>query len=185
MPRLAGIHRLFVACHPPADAAAAMLAHAAALPLPEGRWTPPAQVHLTLHFIGDVAERDLDAVIESVERSASGIPACRLDTDRLISLPERGPARLLAAAPSGDTPASLFEIRRRLVRRLAKSPRNDDDQHFTPHLTLLRFAAPTPTPRVDTPMPPIPWRVGRVSLMRSVLRPGGASHAEIAGFALG
>ena len=59
--------------------------------------------------------RELTAVTESVERSASGVKACTLTAGRLISLPNRGPARLVAVTT--DAPPSILEIRRPLQLR--------------------------------------------------------------------
>lgn len=166
--------RLFVSIHPPVDVARAWLDLLHTMSLPDGRDTPEAQVHLTVQFIGDVPVRALDSVIESVRRSAAGLESFLLQPRGLIALPQRGPARLVAVETG--CPPALAGLKRRLVHRLAAHARREAADHFLPHMTLLRF-----TPAVDLetrswPMTDAPFPVTTVSLMRSVLRPGGARH---------
>src|SRR5687768_18549446 len=100
--------RLFVAAYPPRDIAQAMLDAMRALKLPSHRATVCEQLHMTLQFIGDTPARDLETTIESVERAAAGLSAFELAVRSLIQLPQRGPARLIAAET--DAPATLLEL---------------------------------------------------------------------------
>jgi 2'-5' RNA ligase len=177
--------RLFASIEPPEDAAREMLRALRKLDLPpaaRARETPLAQLHMTVQFIGDTDERELPGVMESVERSVSGLPAFDLRVTRLATLPERGPVRLVAAFT--DAPPQLLELHRRLVARLARAPRSKKGDRFNPHLTLARFGGSGTPPRLDLPHAATPFRVGHILLMRSTLRPAGAEHAEIARFEL-
>lgn len=177
--------RLFVSIAAPEDAGRGLLRALRKLDLPpvaRHRETPVHQVHMTLQFIGDTPERDLPAVQESVERSASGLLAFDLRPQRLITLPERGWPRLVAART--DAPPSLLELQRRLATRLAHKPRRKSGDRFLPHLTLCRFTGGARAPRVDEPIELPPFRVAHVLLMRSILRPEGAVHVEVTSTAL-
>ncbi|MCP3904013.1 MAG: RNA 2',3'-cyclic phosphodiesterase [Planctomycetes bacterium] len=173
--------RLFVAVYPPATVAPRLLAR---LPedLPPHRTTTPEQVHLTMQFIGDMPPKKVDEIIESVERSVSGLRAVSLVPLRLITLPRRGPKRLVAVET--DAPGSLMELKRRLVTRLAHDPRRDSADRFLPHLTVCRFRAPARMDALDDPLDEPAFPVEEVRLMRSVLLPTGAEHREVASFAL-
>ena len=140
----------------------------------------PKDSTLTLHFVGETHGREVDGVIESVERSAAGVGAFDLAATRLITLPERGTARLVALET--DAPPGLLEIHRRLIRRLARRPR--DHERFLPHFTLCRFANDARPTKLDRPVsiPALP--IDEVRLVRSVLRPGGAEHRPLAKFPL-
>lgn len=178
-----GSLRLFVAVYPPVEAAASLVQRLAALDLPPHRQTPPEQCHLTLQFIGDTAPSRLSDVVESMERSAAGLDAFNLTPLRLVSLPHRGPARLVAAET--DCPATLLELQRRLVLRLAHRPRGRVEERFLPHLTLCRFRSPTRIKPIEAPIEAEAFRVGRVVLLESRLLPSGAEHREVASAALG
>jgi 2'-5' RNA ligase len=171
--------RLFVAIHPPEDCRAAYAAALDELSLPGGSWrpTPVAQVHLTLQFIGSVPERDLGGVVESVERSAAGLPSFQLVPQTLVTIPQRGPPRVIALTL--DAPATMLEIKRRLVQRLARDPRRDDPDRFLPHITLGRFTGIGRVPRVEMEVSLPGFEVRSIVLFRSVLRPSGAEHSEV------
>lgn len=173
--------RLFVAIYPPPGTASLLVKHLQALDLPRFRTTPPEQVHLTLQFIGDRAPHEMDEVRESVERSAAGLRAFDLQPIRLITIPPRGPARLIACET--DAPPDLLELQRRLAHRLARSPRERAGDRFLPHLTLCRFSPPARA-RADLPLQSPAFPVASVLLMRSILKPQGAVHAEVARFML-
>lgn len=174
--------RLFVAAYPPEAVVHGARLALDGLDLPEARATPLEQVHLTLQFIGDIDPRDVDEVRESVARSAAGIGAFELKPVRLVTLPQRGPARLVAMET--DAPAAVLELHRRLAMRLAKSTRRDAADRFLPHLTLCRFRRATKQVFVDEPIEIGPFEIGEIKLMRSVLRPEGAEHREVAAYRL-
>ncbi len=174
--------RLFVAIHPPVEAVRAMLALTAERNLPAHRNTPEDQVHMTVQFIGDTPAADMDETIESVARATAGIRVFALQPLALITLPERGPARL--AAIETDQPSGLMELHRRLVIRLAKGARGRDAERFRPHLTMCRFPSPTSGVKLAEPLEMQPFEVNRITLMRGALSPAGALHREVAAFGL-
>jgi 2'-5' RNA ligase len=175
--------RLFVAAYPPERVAAALLEEVSRIDLPPCRVTAIDQVHLTLQFIGDMPATEMDATVESVERAAAGLKRFELEARRMISLPERGPARLVAAELSA--PAALLELQRRLASRLAGEPRSRPGDAFRPHMTLCRFRSPSLRGRIDLAVPAESFTVTRVALMKSLLRAEGAVHQEVAGIELG
>ncbi|MBS0196051.1 MAG: 2'-5' RNA ligase family protein [Planctomycetes bacterium] len=174
--------RLFVAAYPPPSAAAAMLARLPAAGLPPHRPTEAAQLHQTLYFLGGTRESDLPGVEESIERSCSGVASFRLTPKRMITLPERGLARLIAAET--DAPPSLLEVHRRLVKRLLLPPRTPHRERFLPHFTLARFNGGGVQFRMDDVLDSEPIDVIQVVLVRSILKPGGAVHVPVRRFRL-
>lgn len=145
--------------------------------MPAHRLVRREQVHLTVQFIGDTPSRDMDAVVESVRRSASGLGAFELTPRSIVALPEQGPSRLIAAAT--DAPPALLELHRRLAHRLARNARERPGDRFMPHLTLARFDSPVNQPLGPRELEMKPFRVSEVALMRSVLRSEGAEHVVV------
>lgn len=170
--------RLFAGVYPDAPWAgeALRLLELVRLP-PRARPTPAQTLHLTLQFIGDTADKDLPSVIESVERCAAGIGAFELTPSRLIALPARGDARLIALEL--DAPPNLTEIHRRLVSRLARRPRADHGERFLPHMTLCRFEPTGPPEGLPRAVDMAGFRVAELVVMRSILHPSGASHSPL------
>lgn len=169
--------RLFVAAYPDrawSEWASRLLG---AFDVPAYRVTPVEQVHLTLCFLGSVDRTHLESTTESVGRAASGIDAFEVGPVRYITLPGRGPARLVAV--ECEAPPMLLELVRRLASRLVATPRPDPADRFLPHLTLCRFRTPVRGFALDQPVDGLgPFRVGEIRLMRSVLLPSGAEHRE-------
>lgn len=177
-----GAMRLFAAVYPPAEAARAMLGLLDGRELAPHRRVAAEQVHVTVHFIGDVLGRDLEGVKESVRQAASGFGAVTLMPRRLVSLPERGTARLVALEL--DATAGLAEMHRRLVTRLSRRARGERRGAFLAHATLCRFEHGVNGTRVEEGVEMLGFVVDELRLMRSVLRPGGAEHALVEGVPL-
>lgn len=167
--------RLFLSLHPPLEVARALLDALQPLALPAHRATPLDQLHMTVLFVGDVEERRLAATIESAERAAASIAPFQLAVTQLETLPERGPARLVAAAT--DAPRALLELHARLVARLATKRARPAPLH--PHLTLCRFNAPTRFELPSVALAPLAFGVDALSLQHSTLRPSGAEHRQL------
>jgi 2'-5' RNA ligase len=127
------------------------------------------QLHLTVQFVGETPAREIDSVVESVERAAAGIGAFELRATGMVTLPRGTAARLVAA--EFNAPPELMEIHRRLVSRLARRAR--DRQHFTPHMTLCRFKHGESVGEILVPLDGPQFSVRTIRLMRSVLRPAG------------
>ena len=177
--------RLFVAIDPPKEVCASLLSELErTCDVSNARLTPLDQIHMTLQFIGDSDARQLESVMESVERSTSGIGRFELTVRALIQLPERGRPRLIAAET--DAPGNLLELQRRLAHRLAHHARKNAADRFRPHLTLCRYRRDGRAERFGEPgrVEALSFQVERVRLISSVLRSDGATHREVGAFAL-
>jgi 2'-5' RNA ligase len=172
--------RLFVAAYPPPEIAARLLEASAKLGIANAKLTNPAQLHLTLQFIGDTPVRDLPDIHESIARSVSGLAPATLRVTRLQTMPSRRP-HLIAAIIDPDPTVS--ELHRRLALRLARSLK-EKGRAYLPHMTTARFRD-TRQAEISYQLDPTPeFEVAEVLLMRSVLRPTGAEHHIEARFAL-
>jgi 2'-5' RNA ligase len=133
--------RLFVAVAPPS----AVLGHldAACAPLrrehPELRWSGPELQHLTLAFLGEVAEDRLEALAPRLERAARRHRACPLSLAGGGAFPGPASGTVLWAGVSGDRRVleGLAQSVQAGARRAGAAP-PDDGRRFRPHLTLAR-----------------------------------------------
>ena len=169
-------NRLFIAAYPPLEVAQSLLD--AARPTLPANAKPVAaeQVHLTMLFIGSVRRVEMNELLESVDRAASGRGTCRLTLRTLGVLPETGEPRLLAAL--GEADGNLLEVQKRLAARLARLRPKAERDRFLPHLTLARFA-PASSLLPETAIEPIAWTIRELRLMDSHLRPSGAVHTLV------
>lgn len=136
--------RLFVAVTPPPDALAEL--DAAVAPLragrPDLRWASLDRWHVTLAFLGEVAEPAQDGLRERLERAARRHHAVRLRIGRGGAFPSARKARVFCAHVSGE-PAALTGLRALAASvaagaRRAGAPAPDEGRRYRPHLTLAR-----------------------------------------------
>jgi 2'-5' RNA ligase len=173
--------RVFLAIYPPRD-----LAHTLSAALPEGfpacRPVPPEQLHVTVFFIGDRSDREIDETIESAQACCAGVRSFELEVSELTVLPERGPKRTVVLLCS--RPASLLEMHDRAARRFARPWRPGSRERFLPHLTIGRFGGSGTEIALRTPVQLTAIPIEEVRLVRSELGPGGARHTDVATFRL-
>lgn len=138
--------RLFVALNPPPDALAEL--EAAIAPLRpawrELRWTTQDRWHVTLAFLGEVAEGKLDELATRLGRAAGRHQPQELRIGHGGAFPSLKRARVLVAHIDGDQPA-LAALAGSVAAgaRRAGAPPPDEGRRYRPHLTLARCRQPT------------------------------------------
>lgn len=149
--------RLFLAVWPDAPARDALLRWRAGAVWPPGAAaTPPAQLHLTLHFIGPLPAARLDEVATGL---AVPCARCRIGFDHAEAW-GRGLAVLGAAA----VPPALAELHGRLAEALRALGLPVEARPWRPHVTLARRAAGA---RLPGGGPPGAWSVDGYALVQS------------------
>ena len=179
--------RIFVAVEPDdaARAALAKLTSALRERSPEAarawRWVPPENVHITLHFLGEISEERTGALISGLGPELD-LPAFDVDVDQLGQVPPAGRPRVLWAAVGAGRDA-LESLQQATGARLAAQGFPSDDRPFVPHLTLARFRDGSRRGRgqlpVLEPFAPVRWPVRAVTVLRSHLSDGPARYETI------
>lgn len=101
------------------------------------RWIPPANVHLTLKFLGDVAAEAVPSLVQAMERVAEEQGVFSLLVRNLGCFPSLSRPRVLWMGledPGGALPA----LHARLEAELAALGFATEERPFRPHLTLAR-----------------------------------------------
>ena len=147
--------------------------------LPGGRWTTADQWHVTLRFLGEVAEADLAEVVDAMatvaarHRPLTAVlgPVTGRFKERVLHVPVTGLADLAAdviaaTATMGDAPP--------------------EDRAFQGHLTLARvrprqarLSPPALPPSVVGRPLAGSWTVRELTLVASDRRPGGSAYSVI------
>jgi 2'-5' RNA ligase len=146
--------RLFVALDPPPDALEEMESVIAPLRAgwPELRWTGQDRWHVTLAFLGEVAEGKLDELSERLGRAASRHQPQELKIGHGGAFPNRRRARVLVAHIEGEQPAleALGALAASVAAgaRRAGAPPPDEGRRYRPHLTLARCRQPADVSQV-------------------------------------
>ena len=167
--------RLFFALWPPQATVAALAAWAAkAQLLTGGRVTRPESIHLTLAFLGDVAEERAEDAIRaarSVRGTRHALPIERAKVWTHNRVGWVGPER---------TPPPLVHLTDSLRENLLAGGFAIEDRPFAAHVTLLRKATASRLP----PLPAVEWPVDEFTLVRSRLSQKGSSYEILARFGL-
>lgn len=167
--------RLFVAILPadPVRAALAGLMDGVG----QARWTPPANLHLTLRFIGPVppgAEERIEAALGGVR-----VQPFLLAADGTGRFPPRGQAGVLWAGVDGHP--HLQQLRQQVDDRLLAAGIAFELRPFVPHFTLARVAdasagAVAQWLKRHRDFAGPAWRVDAFHLMASLAGAGGTEY---------
>ena len=134
--------RLFLAIDPDPAVVAVLAAMQAELHarLPARRWSDPACLHLTLHFLGEVDAGRVPALAELLAGVAARTLAFKLSVDGLGAFPSDAAPRVVWAGVGGDRDA-LAALHGALADGLVALGFSPDTRPYHPHLTLAREAA--------------------------------------------
>lgn len=150
---------------------------------PALRWVDPAGIHLTLAFLGELSESQLEkARTAAHSAAATGAPF----TYHLSGLGTFGPAhqpRVLwmgVSEPSG----ALHEVQRALARALEQQGFAGEQRPFSPHLTLARIKDPLTSEQLQVfqrllsrhQFSSLVHHVTHISVMKSELARAGARY---------
>lgn len=148
-------------------------------------WVPPANLHVTLRFLGDIDVGTAPALSAALARVARAHPALRLAPRGLLALPSPDAPRVLALdfAEGAEALAALAHAVDDACFELG-FPR--DPRPFRPHLTLCRVkhqGGPLDalTPRLDAGLA----TASELTLARSDLTRMGAEHHALSRHPLG
>jgi 2'-5' RNA ligase len=185
--------RMFVAVRPPEEAIEHLDAFLDVRREAGGfRWVLADQVHVTLAFLADVPDRNVDDLVERLERAAHKRTPFRTRIHGGGAFPNAAKARVIWAGLDLDEHG--FEELRRLATgaRAAATKAGVDatGQRFRPHLTVARLGVPAEATRwvrlLDAYAGP-PWPVHEVELVASYLGEGPRKrprHETVATFPL-
>ncbi len=149
------------------------------------RWVSPESVHLTLAFLGEVADGQVGAAESALRRGCAGMPALDLAATGIGAFPNQDRARVLWAGVTGELRA-LRELRSALAAALREEGFVVDDRAYHPHITLARSRSLRPLPDgLDRTQSFGGWRATEVVLYESRLEPAGARYLVRAGAELG
>ncbi len=149
-------------------------------------WTRPEQWHVTLRFLGDVAEDKIETLRQRLRPVR--VEPFILPLEGVGSFPPNRPPRVIWVGTGSGHPR-LFQLRQRIDDAVLAAGIDLDVRTFHPHVTLARCAE-APGPGLaqwlqayrDFTAPPV--RVEAFDLYRSELHPSGPVHTRLERFPL-
>ncbi len=128
--------RLFVALPLPDGVIARLMIMSSGVP--GAQWTEPANMHLTLCFIGEVEEsvaEDIDALLAGIT-----VPAFSLELAGVGTFGEGTKARMLWAGVKPS--AALLHLQAKVESAIVRAGLPPETRKFAPHVTLARLNHP-------------------------------------------
>ncbi len=146
------------------------------------KWVEPENLHLTLNFLGEVADTDLYAVCKTVQHAVTDVSAFTMHVSGVGAFPNARRPRVIWAGVRGGADELTF-IHDTLGELFRDQGYPGEDRAYTPHLTIGRARQPKPTPELAATLEECAtWEAGptfvrEVLVMSSQLSPAGPTYA--------
>lgn len=102
------------------------------------RWVPVENIHLTLKFLGDVSETNLELLKKMMKSEAAEHPVFELSAGELGAFPTIRRPRVIWV--NIQAPAELVSLQRGIDHETARLGYAREDRPFSAHLTLGRVS---------------------------------------------
>ncbi|UCD72216.1 MAG: RNA 2',3'-cyclic phosphodiesterase [Syntrophobacterales bacterium] len=154
------------------------------------RWVEPSRIHLTLKFFGDIDKEACDEIIDAVGKAVSGVKPFSLTVKGLGAFPSIKNPRVIWLGIEDDGEV-LKSLQRAVEEDLRRIGYPGEERKFKPHLTLGRVRSGRGKSGLLVRMEDLfhvdlgEFRVDRLVLFKSDLRPTGPIYSELRDFKLG
>jgi 2'-5' RNA ligase len=152
---------------------------------PEARWTQPEGIHLTLKFLGEVSDRKVREVCDSL-RKLGPFEAFAIELKGFGFFPDARRPHVFWGGV--EAPASLSQLAMQIEEALWAIGFAREERAFRPHLTLARFRVPKPQPVLQALLAQQgeqelgSFEVSEFFLFESKLSPHGAEYRKLERF---
>jgi 2'-5' RNA ligase len=172
--------RTFVAVFPPPEVREALFRAACELPANKDfRLIGPEKLHLTLKFLGDVAEDDLSRVKVALEPLRGRHEPFEVSTSSFGAFPSERKARILWAGV-GEGSESLRAVAQNVEDLLEPAGFGRDERPYVPHLTVGRARGRQARLEDANVSPPaFRFMVSGVDLVESAPGAGGVTYSVL------
>lgn len=153
------------------------------------RWTRPEGVHLTLKFLGNVAEETLEPLAAAAAEPAARSPVLTLGLAGTGVFPNRSRARVVWVGLKGDV-AALGQLQKEIEAVASRFGFAPEKRPFRPHLTLGRVRSNRKRAELlaaleRTEPQTLEFTAREVVLFKSDLKPTGAVYTALRRLPLG
>ena len=150
------------------------------------RWVPTRNIHLTIKFLGNVSESNMEVLKNTLQREISSNPSFEISVGRFGAFPSVNRPRVLWVGM--EAPKQLFTIQAGVENLAARLGYPKEDRPFSPHLTLARVARNASPQEVRSISQTVSgyevgflgaFRVGEIHVYRSDLQRDGAVYTRL------
>lgn len=150
----------------------------------QASWVKPANIHLTLKFLGDVRRARIDDLKAGLGRAAAGIGPVEIEVGGAGCFPSPRSPRVLWVGLA-SLPGELTRLHKRIEDELEREGFPRESKRFSPHLTIARLRSPQNGGELADRLIAEGFAVeqfaaNEVILMQSQLSPGGSIYTPLA-----
>ncbi len=151
------------------------------------KWVDPANIHLTLKFLGNVNSAQINTIIAAMERTAQTVRLFQLQLGTVGAFPDINRAQVIWVGLKGDLEI-LLSLQKNLDSNLTRLGFLPEKRPFAAHLTLGRLretATSADKQHISKSIQAISLESGltasvnALSLMQSQLLPGGPVYTRL------
>jgi 2'-5' RNA ligase len=152
---------------------------------PDARWTQPEGIHLTLKFLGEVSDRKVREVCDSLKRLGK-FEAFAIGLRGFGFFPDARHPRVFWVGV--EALAGLSRLAEQIEEAMRANGFAREERAFRPHLTLARFRVPQPQPTLQALLAQQGeqklgnFEVSEFFLFESKLSPQGAEYRKVERF---
>lgn len=146
-------------------------------------WEKPEKLHLTMKFLGDTDENQLEKLKDICREIAAEIPRFDLQIARTGVFPSARNARVLWIDVK-DEKGSLTKINRLLENECEQIGFAAEKRNFKPHLTIARLKEPRNSlelveKHLEKDFEPVGMETAEIVIYESRLRPTGSIYEKL------
>ena len=152
------------------------------------KWVDPANIHLTLKFLGEVSQQQADDVRGQITLLDGRHQRMETRLTEAGAFPGLRRPQIIWAGLAD--PPRLHALNADIEDRMHNIGFARENRGFTPHLTLGRVRSPRDLQRLaqlipETRVEPVPFTMTTLALFRSILTPAGPRYEPLATIELG
>ena len=153
------------------------------------RWVRPENIHLTLKFLGDINERDIDQIHTAMIDAVKGYSPISLSGKGVGVFPNLRRPKVMWVGLGGES-GRLIQLQETLDSQLKKIGFSKEKRAFKGHLTMGRVKGRIDTKKMTAILQEMsefesePFSAGEIVLFQSDLRPSGAVYIRRKGSGL-
>lgn len=146
-------------------------------------WERPEKLHLTLKFLGDVTDEQLERLNNAVEKATSQTGAFYLSTGKTGVFPSIRKARVLWLGLE-NSGGELYRLHAILEAECEKAGFARETRDFKPHLTIARLREPGKSADIAgahlrAQIEPVEFEVPEIVIYESRLAPTGSVYTPV------
>ena len=179
--------RMFIAIELPTEIRERITAHVhrvrKLVPDAQASWSRAENIHLTLKFLGDTSQAQVEKISEAASLSVAQFQLFKIEVAGSGAFPTRSVPKVLWIGVN-DLEGKLADLHARLEEECALMGFKKEERRFHPHLTVARLRKPQDARRLaaahnQLQFESIEFDVSEVFVIRSELSSAGSKYTTI------